>query len=298
MPSQDVYTRITDSLVTLLEAGTRPWIRPWNATGAASYGLPLRATGEPYRGVNVLMLWAAAQSKGFSSPYWFTYKQAQEMKGNVKRGEQGSFVCFASRVTRTETNENGEETERDIPFMKGYTVFNADQCENMPAKFSVTLSAVPAAPSKTRLTNADSFFAATGANIKFGGNRAFYSPLHDFVQVPNFEDFSSANRYAATMAHELVHWTGHENRLARGEKFNRFGSEAYAAEELVAEIGSAFICAHLGCVSEIMDDHASYIASWLKVLKNDKRFIFTAASAAQKAADFLNAFQTEMKVAA
>jgi antirestriction protein ArdC len=175
--------------------------------------------------------------------------------------------------------------------MKGYTVFNAEQIEGLPAHFYATTQ--PLNNAIERLDAVERFFASTKATIKHGGNRAFYSPSLDFVQMPELPTFRDAESYYATLAHEATHWTRHESRLDRDLGRKRFGDAGYAMEELVAEIGAAFLCADLGITPETRDDHAAYIASWLKVLKDDKRAIFTAASHAQKAADFLNGLQPE-----
>ena len=286
-PRQDVYSRVTARIVADLEQGVRPWLKPWSATHAAgAITRPLRANGVPYRGINVLLLWSEAQAKGYSVPFWFTYKQAATMGAQVRKGEHGSLVVYADKFTKTETDDHGQEAEREIPFMKGYTVFNAEQIDGLPAPF--TTKAAPLPPVE-RIPEAEAFLAATGATIQHGGNRAFYAPSRDLVQMPPRESFRDPESYAATLAHELTHWTAHPSRLAR-ELGKRFGDQAYAAEELIAEMGSAFLCADLGITPEVRDDHASYLAHWLQVLKADSRAIFTAASQAQRAADYLHNF--------
>lgn len=287
----DVYSRITDKIIADLEQGVRPWLKPWNAEHAAGkITRPLRHNGIPYKGINVIMLWAAATAKGYACPIWLTFKQALELGGNVRKGETGELVVYANSITKTETDDKGEETEREIPFLKGYTVFNAEQCDGLPAHFYAKAEAPPLTPAQ-RIEAADRFFAATGADIRHGGNRAFYAEGPDYVQMPPFETFKDAESYAATLAHELTHWTKHDRRLARDLGRVKWGDEGYAREELVAELGSAFLCADLGITPEIREDHAAYIASWLKVLKNDKRFIVQAASQAQRAADYLHSLQ-------
>jgi antirestriction protein ArdC len=288
-PRTDIYTRVTDSIVTALEAGTRPWSRPWNSGGSpVETPLPLRHNGIPYRGVNVLLLWMQAVARGYAAPVWMTYKQAQSLGAQVRKGETGSFIVYANRLTTTETNDQGEDVEREIAFMKGYTVFNAEQIDGLPEQYRPAPT-VPS-PMLERIAEAERFFTATGANVRHGGSRAYYVPSADFIQLPPPESFRDAESYAATKAHELVHWTGNEARLARtfGE---RFGDEAYAVEELVAELGAAFLCATLGIAAEPRADHTAYLAHWLSVLKADKRAIFTAAAQAQRAADFLHAMQ-------
>ncbi len=294
----DVYTRITSRIVAELEQGTRPWFKPWNAEHAAGrIARPLRHNGQPYSGINVLMLWSDAVAKGYAAPIWMTFKQAQELGAHVRKGEHGSLVVYADRFTKTETDDaTGQDVERQIPFMKGYTVFNVEQIDGLPAHYHAT--AAPALDPVQRIEKAEAFFAATRADIRHGGNMAFYAIGSDHVQMPPFESFRDAESYYATLAHECTHWTRHEKRLARDFGRKRFGDEGYAVEELVAELGSAFLCADLGLTPEPRADHAAYIASWLKVLKNDKRAIFTAASHAQRAADFLNALQPKQQTEA
>ena len=287
----DVYQKITDRIVAELERGVRPWLKPWSAgNGEGRIMRPLRANGIPYQGINVLMLWSEAIEKGYASPIWMTFKQALELNANVRTGEHGSLVVYADRITRTETDsETGEEAERAIPFMKGYTVFNTEQIEGLPEHYYPK----PAPRSETvqRIERAESYFAATGAKVVHGGRRACYVPSTDNVHMPCIDFFRDAESYYATRAHETVHWTRHPSRLDRDFGRKRFGDEGYAMEELVAELGSAFLSADLELTPEVREDHAAYIASWIKVLKNDKRAIFTAASHAQCAADFLHGLQ-------
>jgi antirestriction protein ArdC len=289
---KDIYSKITDQIVTELEKGVRPWLKPWNAEHAEGrITRPLRANGIPYRGINVVMLWSAAMAKGYAAPQWMTFKQAFELNAHVRKGETGSLVVYASKFTRTETDDGtGEESERAIPFMKGYTVFNVEQIEGLPAQFYPKPE--PRSEELPRIERAEAFFAATKAVVRHSGTQAFYSISSDHVQMPPFEIFRDAESYYATLAHETTHWTRHGKRLNREFGRKRFGDEGYAMEELVAELGSAFLCADLELTPEVRDDHASYLASWLTVLKNDPRAIFTAASHAQRAADFLNGLQT------
>ena len=292
-PKSDVYARITNRIVADLEQGVRPWHRPWNADHAAGkITRPLRHNGIPYKGINVIMLWSASVTKGHACPLWLTFKQALELGGNVKKGERGELVVYADRITRTETDAKGEESEREIPFMKGYTVFNAEQCEGLPAHYYARPEA-PALPLPARIDAADLFFAATRADIRHGGTRAYYAEGPDYVRMPPFETFESAESHAATLAHELTHWTKHPKRLARDMGRVKWGDEGYAREELVAELGAAFLSADLGITPEVRPDHAAYIGSWLATLKMDKRFIFTAAAHAQRAADYLHALQPQ-----
>lgn len=288
-PKADLYSRVTDRILAELDAGTRPWVKPWTVAGTAGQiSRPRRANGTPYRGINVLLLWGEAVDHGYSSSTWMTYKQAQALGGQVRKGETGALVVYADRFTKTETTDKGEEVEREIPFLKGYTVFNVDQIDGLPEAYRP--APCPALPPLALLDQAEAFFKATGADIRHGGDRAYYAPGLDRIQLPKPEAFRSVEAYAATKAHELVHWTGHPARLARAFG-QRFGDDAYAFEELVAELGAAFVCADLGIKPEVRDDHAAYLAHWLKVLKSDKRAIFSAATHAQRAADHLRDLQ-------
>lgn len=287
----DVYERITGKIVADLEQGVRPWLKPWNAEHAAGrITKPLRHNGVPYQGINVIMLWSASVAAGYAAPLWLTFRQARELGGHVRKGETGQLVVYASTLTRTETDEaTGEEVERELPFMKGYTVFNAEQIEGLPAYYYAV--AAPRLDPVQRIEHAESFFAALGATIGHGGNQAYYAIGPDKVQMPPFEAFRDAESYYATLAHECAHWTRHPSRLDRDFGRKKWGDEGYAMEELVAELGAAFLAADLDLTPEVREDHAAYIGSWLKVLKNDKRAVFTAAAHAQRAADFLHACQ-------
>jgi antirestriction protein ArdC len=289
---QDVYTRITGKIVADLEQGVRTWMKPWNAGNTGGRIMrPLRFNGIPYTGINILMLWAESVTKGFASPIWMTFRQATELEGHVMKGEKGSLVVYANAITRTEENDKGEQEERSIPYMKGYTVFNVEQIEGLPetyyAKPQITTTPVE------RIAHAEAFFASTKADIRYRGNSAYYSADGDYIQMPVIEAFRDAESFYATLAHESAHWTKHPARLNREFGRKTWGDEGYAREELVAELASAFLCADLGLTPEVREDHAAYIGSWLKVLQNDKRAIFSAASHAQKAVDFLHGLQTD-----
>ena len=289
----DLYNKVTDQIVASLEQGVRPWMRPWSAEHAAGrITRPLRANGLAYQGINVLVLWGEAVAKGYSAPIWMTFRQALELSAHVRKGERGSTVVYASTVTRTGTDgKTGEETEQAIPFLKSYTVFNVEQIEGLPAHFHAI--AEPRLDPVQRIERAESFFAATRADIRHGGNMAYYNMGDDFVQMPPFEAFRDAESYYAALAHECTHWTRHKSRLDRDMGRKKWGDAGYAMEELVAELGSAFLCADLDLTPEVREDHAAYIADWLEVLKNDKRAIFSAAAHAQKAADYLSHLQPE-----
>jgi antirestriction protein ArdC len=296
---KDVYTRVTDRIISDLEQGVRTWLKPWSVEHTAGrITRPLRhkalpgghrAGLTPYRGMNVLLLWGEAMAKGYAAPIWLTFKQALELDAHVRKGEHGSLVVYANSIKRTETDENGADVEREIPFLKGYTVFNVEQVDGLPAHYYAKPE--NPLPLSERIENADRFMTSTAATVQHGGNRAFYAPGPDMVQLPPFEAFRDKESYYATALHELTHWTSHKNRLDRSFDAKRFGDNGYAREELVAELGAAFLCADLGITPEIRDDHAAYLGHWLKTLKEDKRAIFSAAAHAQRASDYLHSLQ-------
>lgn len=290
----DIYKRVTDKIIVDLEQGQLTWLKPWSAGNTAGKIIkPLRHNGVPYSGINILMLWGASIEAGFLSPYWMTFKQAKELGAHVKKGERGNLVIYTNTITKTEERDDGSEEERKIPFMKGYSVFNVEQIDGLPEHYYTKPKAIidPA----RRIQHAEEFFTSTGADIRHGGNSAHYSGGSDHVQMPYFETFRSPEAYYATLAHELTHWTKHPKRLDREFGRKRWGDEGYAREELVAELGAAFLCADLELAPELRADHAAYIQSWLKVLQNDKRAIFSAAAHAQRAADFLHGLQPRAK---
>ena len=225
---QDVYTRITAQIVADLEKGVRPWVKPWNAEHAAGrITRPLRHNGQPYSGINILSLWMSATVQNFAAPIWMTFRQAIELNAHVRKGEKGSLVVFANSITRTEQEaKTGEDVEREIPYMKGYTVFNCEQIDGLPeiyyAKAEATRDPV------ARIDHAEKFLHAPGVPINHGGTRAYYSLSTDAVQMPPFESFINADKYYSTLAHELTHATANKTRLDRDFGGHRFGSNAYA----------------------------------------------------------------------
>lgn len=281
------YQQVTDRIVAMLEAGTRPWVQDWAGEGG---GRPLRHDGTPYRGANVLNLWAAGMARGFGSRTWMTYKKAQELGGQVRKGGKSEAAFYVGAVTRSEENSNGETVDRTIPFLKSYLVFNVDEIDGLPAQYYAKPTLVARDPI-ARIEAADAFVVGTGAVVHHGGGRAFYrhAPA-DYIQMPAFEAFNTAAGYYGTLAHELIHWTGATARLDR-TKGKVFADPAYAFEELVAELGSAYVSADLALTAEVRADHASYLAGWIRALKSDNRAVFRAASYAEKAAGYLHALQ-------
>ncbi|MBI4614791.1 MAG: DUF1738 domain-containing protein [Planctomycetes bacterium] len=278
--NRDIYQEVTNRIVEALERSVVPWVRPWRSGCGAQRN---EATGRPYSGVNTILLWLTQTERGYSSSEWYTYRQAKELGGQVCRGERGTRIVFFSPVEITERvkHEDGreEEVRRRIPVARSYYVFNRGQINGLPKP-----ETTEDRPEPERIAAVDGFVARVGAQIRHGGDRAFYCTTEDYIQVPPLALFESAEAYHATVLHETIHWTGVESRLAR-EFGKRFGDDAYAVEELVAELGSAFACEGLGISGRLR--HAEYLASWLKILKADKRAIFTAARRAQESHEFL-----------
>jgi len=284
----DLHQRITDQILSCLGQGDRPWLPRWRKS-AGPVSRPLRHSGEAYRGINILLLWAKAVERDFASPTWMTFRQALELGGHVRRGETGTMVVYADTIVRTDTDDHGEDVERRIPFLKSYTVFNLDQIDDLPARFR---QPAPIRDDTQRIAAAERFFAASGIAVDHGGNEAYYAPALDRIQLPPFGAFVDAEAYYATLAHEAVHATGHPSRVGR-ELSARCGEDAYAREELIAELGAAFLCADLGLSLEPRADHVRYLDHWLAILADDKRFIVAAAAHAQRAADWLHARQPD-----
>lgn len=287
---QSLYSEVTNRIIAELEEGRLPWVQPWDSA-ACGCTMPHNAgTGRSYSGINILILWAEIVAKGYASQRWLTYRQAEAAGGNVRRGEKGTIICYADRFTPKAEAEaaRGEDREaRQVAFLKRFTVFNVDQCDGLPEDFT---AAVASADPVLAIAEADALIATSGARFQIGGDEAFYSPSHDFVQVPPQAAFYEPINWFRTALHELGHWVGHSGRLDR-DQTGGFGSEAYAKEELVAEMAAAFTCASLGIAPTVR--HSDYIASWLSVLRGDEKAIFRAASQASKAADYLLAFVGE-----
>ncbi len=276
-------TRITREIIARLESGTRPWIKPWRGVPVSR---PMRACGIPYRGMNVFWLWMVADMCGYASPFWMTYNQAKELGAQVRKGEKSTIAIFYKSYTKEiEAPDSGEKSDEARRVLKAYPVFNADQVEGLPERFHPAATLELTEP-EGREQALDAFFAAIPATLRHQGDEAYYEPLADRVTMPPAHLFSGFNHYYATLAHELSHWTGHSSRLARDLK-NRFGTAAYAAEELVAELSSAMLGAELGLPVAHLDNHASYIGNWLKLLKEDDRAILTAAAKAEEASSLL-----------
>ncbi|WP_242122267.1 ArdC family protein [Sphingomonas lacusdianchii] len=282
----DVYQEITDQMVAMLEVGTRPWSKSWN--GASTPNIPLRSTGAPYRGINVLTLWVVAMTKGYASPHWLTFKQALALGGCVRKGEKGSTVVYANKieVDADKGQQGGDDGKKQIAFLKRYTVFNAEQIDGIEAKYPAPAPIITATNPDERDAELDALFSRVPVTVHHRGSQPYYTPSDDHVVMPKFADFHTGDDYYSTLAHELCHATGHVDRLAR-PNFLSTKREDYAREELVAELGAAFVSGAIGIKLHDREDHAAYLANWLQALRNDKRCIFTAATQAQAAADWL-----------
>ena len=279
----DVYARVTSQIVNAIEQGVANWRMPWHTSGQFAFS-PINVTSKkPYRGINTVCLWAAAQAKGYEHGEWGTYQQWQERGAQVRKGEKSTTVVFWKFANNAAETDDGEDTPKSgsrLLFTRGYSVFNAAQVDGYTAKADAET------PIEQRIEQAEAFFAGINARVIHQGNRAFYSPADDTIKLPPFAAFFTPVDYYSTRAHETGHWTSTAARCDR-QLGKRFGDNAYSVEELIAELTAAFTLAHLGLSSEPRPDHAQYIASWLKVLKADRRAIFTAASKAQQAADYL-----------
>ncbi|BBD01464.1 ArdC family protein [Sphingobium sp. YG1] len=288
-----LYDEVTARIIAELEGGRLPWVQPWSAAACPVPGLPRNAlTGRCYSGVNVLILWIEVIARSHPSQGWLTFRQAQEAGGCVRKGERGTTIVYADRFTpeaeKVRARESGEDA-RTVPFLKRFTVFNVSQCEGL--RPDLAPEPVPL-PEREIVPVAEEVITASGVDFQVGGDKAFYVPSLDYVQVPPQPAFFEQVNYYRTCLHELTHATGHPSRLNR-EMTSGFGSKDYAREELIAEMGSAFLCAALGIVPTVR--HADYIGAWLEVLRENNRAIFRAASAATRAADWLLARHQEAR---
>jgi antirestriction protein ArdC len=277
---RDLYAEVSARIIVELEAGAAPWVKPWSATPGTN--TPCNAvTNRPYSGCNVVLLWMA-QAAGYRTPRYLTFRQAIKLGGYVRRGEHGTKVYFVKQL-EIHDDRDDDTSSRLFPMMREYTVFNVDQCEDLPEKVK-TGRPIRVRNPDIRDDLADEFLRSTGADIREGHGEAYYVLSRDFISLPAFEAFKGADQFYSVAFHELTHWTAHRSRLDRDLK-NRFGSRNYAAEELVAELGAAFLCAEFGFDGDLR--HAGYIGHWIELLKAEKRAFFTACSQASKAADYL-----------
>lgn len=279
-----LYETITNDILAELESGVAPWVKPWNASpGGETFLLPYNAlTRRKYRGVNILILWRAAMRKGYRHPAWIGFHQAHELGGHVRKGETATPIVYGSTFVPKDERDKPEEEQQRVPFLKKRIVFNVGQTAGLPEDLSRIPEPVPLPDA---IAGVEAFLRTVGAQVRHGGDRAFYSPPFDFIALPNPEAFESAPHYYATSLHEHAHWTGHESRLDR-DLSGRFGDPSYAAEELVAELAAAYLCAQLSIPGRLR--HAEYLGSWIKLLHDNHRALFTAASKATDAALYLS----------
>jgi antirestriction protein ArdC len=287
-----LYDQITGKIVAELEAGRVPWVQPWGAAAAkAPLAMPENAfTARRYSGVNVLILWGAVIEHGFTGQSWLTFRQALSLGAHVRKGERGTTVVYADRFIPNDQKKRAAESGEEalaIPFLKRFTVFNTDQCDELPDEVATV---APPPPPGVIEPQVEALIKATGIDFRIGGNRAFYIPSEDYVQVPPPVAYFEPINWYRTVLHELGHASGHRSRLNR-DLCGAHGSRKYAFEELIAELCAAFSCASLGIVPTVR--HADYIGSWLDVLREDNRAIVRAASQASKAADWLLSFLSE-----
>ncbi|WP_141340095.1 zincin-like metallopeptidase domain-containing protein [Bradyrhizobium sp. USDA 3458] len=285
----NLYNEITDRIIAELEAGRVPWVQPWGTAAAkAPLAMPKNAsTNRQYSGVNILILWGAVIEHGFAGQSWLTFRQALSLGGHVRKGERGTTVVYADRFVPDDEKRRAAETGEDaqaIPFLKRFTVFNTDQCKDLPDGIAI---AAPPPPAGLIEPTVDALIKASGIPFRISGDRAFYAIAEDYVQVPPPQAYFEPINWHRTALHELGHATGHPSRLNRDQS-GSYGTKKYAFEELVAELSSAFSCASLGIVPTVR--HADYIGSWLEVLREDNRAIVRAASQASKTADYLLGF--------
>lgn len=286
MKTQELFEQVTQSIIRDLEKGVASWVRPWTVKGGGI--MPRNYTSKRYySGVNVLILWNSQITNGYPESTWLTYKQAREIGAQVRGGEKSTRVIYTSKMIVGEGDD-----ERSIGYMKQFFVFNVAQIDGLP---QASTDGQVQETSVQKDAKVDAFIRATKADIRHGGDHAFYRIKDDFIMLPEVSAFESYEHYLATALHELVHFSGHPSRLDR-QLGNRFGTKEYAAEELVAEFGAAFLCAHLGVEGRLR--HSEYIREWVSLLKDDPKAIVTAASQASKAADYLRTFSENVEQAA
>ncbi len=284
MKTADLYEAVTQSIIADLEKGVASWVKPWKSGGGV---MPFNyATKREYSGINIPILWHAAHVRGYGVQGWLTYKQALAAGGQVRGGEKGTTIVFTKKLM---VKQEEADEEKQIAMLRAFTVFNVAQIDGLTQE-TVEVPLLPGPKTK-----AYDLIMAAKPDIRHGGGQAFYRPKDDFIMLPEASAFETYEHYLATALHELCHWSGAKHRLDR-DLSGRFGTQSYAAEELVAELGAAFLCAHTGVQGQLR--HAEYLASWLKLLKEDSRAIFTAASKASQAADYLRAFSQPIAQAA
>lgn len=290
----DMYQYVTDRIVAALENGTAPWVRPWKHVAGSQVigGYPSNLVSKkPYKGINIFLLWLTSMEHGYTDTRWCTFNAIKNVGGHVRKGEHSTLIVFWKFIDRSQTvttkNDDGDEITETrmgkVPLIRYYRVFNAEQCE-LPERYKLKTEESQEEQTDGRIPEVEEFISGTGADIVYGGDRACYTPLTDRIAVPNLSSFDSPEAFYATNFHELTHWTGKKERTDR-PLINRFGDEAYAFEELIAEMGSAFLCAHFGVEGQLQ--HENYVGNWIKILKDNKYAVFTASSKARTATEWM-----------
>jgi antirestriction protein ArdC len=290
MATNNVYEIVTNKIIELLDKGVVPWNRPWTYKAGNNGGfcqMNLK-TKKLYRGINPWLLLATAEEKGYTSPYWLSFKQAKDMGGNVKAGEKSTMVIFWKFLSKEIKNSDGTIKNKTIPMLRYYSVFNLEQCEGIEAPKS-TVETPAVSPDLTPIEACEQIMALykTCPSISYGSNKAYYSPMPDTITMPDKDQFTSMEKYYSVLFHEAAHSTGHESRLHRSNFLSFFGSENYGKEELVAEMTAAFLCATAGIENTTIENSAAYVASWKETIKADSKMVVMAAAQAQKAADYM-----------
>lgn len=294
MSKRDLYKEITDKIISVLDrVDPEDYQAPF--AGLAAQGLPFNpVTTHRYQGINVPSLWCDQQARAFTSNHWATFRQWRERGAQVRKGEKGSPIIFYKTLIREGENENGEAEDITIPMLRSYAVFNADQVDGYDHSETGT---APERDLVTRIDQAERYCRQTGADIRHGGAGAYYDRMGDYINIPETAAFvdtrhaTATENYYATLLHELTHWSGAPHRLDRDKAKSRQELQKYAFEELVAELGAAFLCSALGITQTPREDHAHYIKGWLQALRGDRKFIFRASAQAAKAVTFLDNLQ-------
>ena len=297
--NRDLHREVTQRFIDALQKGCVPWIKPWKASGNSATGFPVNAANERrYRGINVTILWSAAIERGFTRDRWLTYRQAQNAGGYVKRGEKGTPVVLYRTIEAkpTATAQPDDEEPKTFKIARSFVLFNVEQCAGLSRR--IMGDAISDTPPSEGFPAVDQLVDRSGAKVRHGGDVATYVPVADVVKMPDAQLFTAPEHYYATLLHELVHWSGHKSRLNRPGivETHAFNSVSYAFEELIAEIGSAFLCAEYGVRGDLR--HEGYVQSWIKIMEDKPNAIFQASSAAQSAFDYLLALDLEQQKAA
>ena len=299
--NRDLHREITKRFIDALKADRVPWIKPWKTDSGSADGFPVNAaTGRRYSGINVPILWSSAIERGYGRDRWLTYRQVIKAGGYVRRGEKGTLVVFYRTIEKKKTADESvlsDDEPKTFRIARSFTLFNVEQCEDLPASI-IGDAIVDVLDRGTEFPDVEELITRCGVKVRHGGNIATYDAAADVIQMPPAQDFESPEHYYATLLHELTHWSGHKKRLNRAAIVEScpYNSRSYAFEELIAEIGSAFLCAEFGITGDLR--HESYVADWIKLMEDAPRAIFQASATAQSAFDYLTSIGVEQEKAA